>query len=103
MYAIVRTGGKQYRVSPEDLVDVERIKGEPGDRVDLQDVLLVADGLDVKAGRPVLVGTRVVGEIVEQIRTRKVLVIKMKRRKDYRRLRGHRQQLTRLKIIEIEG
>jgi len=103
MYAIVRTGGKQYRVSPEDLVDVERIEGEPGDRVDLQDVLLVADGSDVKAGRPVLEGARVVGQIVEQFRGRKILVFKMKRRKDYRRLRGHRQELTRLKILEIEG
>ncbi len=98
MYAIVETGGKQYRVQPGDRIDVERLPGAVGDTIDLDRVLFVGDGPEGAKQDSV----RVIGKIVEQARGPKILVFKMKRRKMYRRKRGHRQHFTRLQIEDIE-
>lgn len=100
-YAIMKMGGKQYRVSPGDLVRVEKIPGEVGETVTLTQVHLVSDGKEVKVGYPEVGGARVECEIVAQGRGKKVIVFKMKRRKDYRRKQGHRQSFTALKVKNI--
>jgi large subunit ribosomal protein L21 len=102
-YAVVETGGKQYRVSPGDLLTVERLGGEPGSAVRFDRVLLVADGERVAVGTPTVAGASVAGEIVRQGRARKVIVFKFKRRKKYRRTRGHRQAQTTVRITAISG
>jgi large subunit ribosomal protein L21 len=101
MYAIVRTGGKQYQVAAGDKLKVEKLEGEVGETVELADVLLVADGDNVQIGAPVVDGAKVVAKIVEQGRAKKVLVFKKKRRKNYQVLRGHRQLFTALSIEQI--
>lgn len=101
MYAIIESGGKQYRVEPGTVVALERIPGEVGARVELDRVLLVSDGTTVKIGKPVVSGARVVSEIVAQSRGKKIDVFKFKRRKKYRRKTGHRQELTKVRIAEI--
>ena len=101
MYAIVRTGGKQYQVAAGDTLRVEKLQGQVGDTVELSDVLLVADGDNIRVGTPALEGARVVAKIVEQGKSKKVLVFKKKKRKGYRVLRGHRQFFTALSIEEI--
>jgi large subunit ribosomal protein L21 len=105
MYAIVRTGGKEYKVSPGDIVRVERQAGRTprkGDGVTLSEVLLVADGDSVRSGNPLLAGAAVKATIVAPVKTRKVLVFKKKRTKQYRRTRGHRQAMVELRIDAIE-
>ena len=101
MYAIVRTGGKQYQVAPGERLRVEKLDGEIGDNVELNDVLLVADGSEIKVGQPAVEGARVTARIVEQDKAKKVLVFKKKRRKGYRLKKGHRQPYTALEIKEI--
>ena len=101
MYAVIRTGGKQYRVAKDDLITVETVAGEPGAEVRLDQVLMIADGTDAKVGSPVLTGAAVMAEVVEQTRTDKVLVFKKRRRHNYRRKKGHRQHQTVLKITGI--
>ena len=101
MYAVVRTGGKQYRVAKDDVIRVERLGGAVGSAVELDDVLMVGDGARTEIGAPAVSAAKVVAEIVEQTRDAKVLVFKKKRRKNHRRLRGHRQQLTVLRITDI--
>ncbi|MFZ5760800.1 MAG: 50S ribosomal protein L21 [Thermodesulfobacteriota bacterium] len=101
MYAIIRTGGKQYQVAAGERVRVEKLAGEVGDTVELSDVLLVAAGEDVRIGRPVVDGARVTARIVEQDKAKKVLVFKKKRRKGYKLRKGHRQPYTALEIKEI--
>ncbi len=101
MYAIIRTGGKQYQVSTGERLRVEKIDGNVGDSVELSEVLMVGDGDDVKIGQPTLEGAKVTARIVEQGKARKVLVFKKKRRKGYRVKRGHRQLFTALEIGEI--
>jgi large subunit ribosomal protein L21 len=101
-YAVIRTGGKQYRVAEGDLVKVEKLAGEVGETVTLPDVLFVG-GDDVKIGAPLLANAKVTGEIVGQIRAKKVIVFKKKRHKSYSRQRGHRQYQTTLKITGIEA
>jgi large subunit ribosomal protein L21 len=103
MYAIIRTGGKQYQVSPGERVRVEKLAGAIGDTVEIDDVLLVADGDEVKVGQPVLQGVKVSARIVEQDKAKKVLVFKKKRRKGYRVKRGHRQPFTALEINGISA
>src|SRR5215510_10422554 len=100
-YAVIRTGGKQYRVEPGALVRVERIEGDVGAAVEFGDVLLAASDDAVRIGNPLVEGARVRGEIVEQGRSRKVLIFKKKRRKNYRRRRGHRQCITTVRVTEI--
>ncbi len=102
MYAIIEAGGKQYRVSEGDLIDVERRSGEVGQAVDFQEVLLVGDQETIHVGRPVLAGARVVGTIAEQGKKAKIIVFKFKRRKKYRKKQGHRQLFTRVRIDQIE-
>lgn len=103
MYAIVRTGGKQYQVATGERLRVEKITGEIGDTVELADVLMIADGDDVKVGQPFLDGTRVSARIVEQAKAKKVMVFKKKRRKGYRVKRGHRQLYTALEVTGISS
>ncbi|HWP66215.1 MAG TPA: 50S ribosomal protein L21 [Candidatus Limnocylindria bacterium] len=100
-YAVIRTGGKQYRVAPGDVVRIERLGGDVGSAVEFTEVLIAADDAGIRVGRPLVDGARVRGEIVAQTRDRKVLVYKKKRRKNYRRRRGHRQYLTSVRVTEI--
>ena len=97
MFAIVRTGGKQYRVAPGDKIVVEKLAGEAGDSVDITDVLLAGEGSNLMATAGLIVGA----EIVAQAKADKVVVFKKRRRHNYRRKAGHRQQLTILKIVSI--
>jgi len=101
MYAVIRTGGKQYRVSPGDTIDVEKLPYEVGERVDLDEVLLVANGPKANIGRPVVEGARVKATVTRQARGRKVVIYKYRPSKRYRRKKGHRQHYTRLRIDEI--
>lgn len=103
MYAIIRTGGKQYQVAPGEHVRVEKLVGEVGDTVELADVLMVADGAEVKLGQPMVEGAKVTARIVEQGKAKKVLVFKKKRRKGYQVKNGHRQMYTALEIKEISA
>jgi len=97
MFAVVRTGGKQYRVAPGDKIVVEKMDGDAGQRVDLTDVLLAGDGSDLKSVAGLIVGA----EIIAQAKGEKVTVFKKRRRHNYRRKKGHRQQHTILKILSI--
>ena len=101
MYAVIQSGGKQYTVRPGESLDVEKLEGEVGARIELQDVLMVADGDDVKVGAPSVDGARVVAEIVEHGKHKKVTVFKYKSKIRYRKRTGHRQQFTRLRVTDI--
>src|ERR687888_120513 len=102
MYAIVETGGKQYRVKPGDTVAVERLTGEPGETLDLERVLLVGDNGDSpRVGTPGVAGAVVRAEVLEHVRGEKIIVFRYKSKVRYRRKTGHRQALTRLKITDI--
>ncbi len=103
MYAIIRTGGKQYQVAGGDVLRVEKIEGNVGDSVDLNEVLMVSDGETVKVGQPLLDDARVTAKITEQGKDKKVIVFKKKRRKGYKLKKGHRQLYTSLKIEEIKA
>ncbi len=103
MYAVVQTGGKQYTVREGDLIQVERIDGEVGDVVELKEVLLVGGEKRFKVGTPIVSKARVFGQIVEQSKARKIVVFKMKKRKNVRRKRGHRQLYTKLMISRIKA
>ncbi|MGQ0644499.1 MAG: 50S ribosomal protein L21 [Elusimicrobiota bacterium] len=100
-YAIVRTGGKQYRVSAGDRIRVEKLPQNPGEEVRLSEVLLVKDGDALRAGRPTVEGAAVTGEVVRQFRDKKVLVFKKRSKKGYKKLQGHRQDLTEVLIKSI--
>jgi large subunit ribosomal protein L21 len=100
MFAVIRTGGKQYRVAPNDIIEIEKIAGEPGDIVQLGEVLLLGGEGNPKTGSPIA-GATVAAEVLEQKRDDKIIVFKKKRRKGYRRTQGHRQSLTALRITEI--
>ena len=102
MYAVVATGGRQYRVHPGDTIDVERLPGDVGDIVELAPVLMVGVGEDITVGTPILEEARVAAQIVAQTRGKKLIIFKFKRRKNYRRKKGHRQYLTSLKITAIQ-
>lgn len=102
MYAIVKTGGKQYTVKPGDVLDVEKIEGEAGDRVDLQ-VLLLNDGNKVVADAAEAAKVKVTAEIIDQHKGKKQLIFKFKKRKGYKRTKGHRQQLTKIAIVDVNG
>ena len=101
MYAVVRTGGKQYRLGVGDSVKVEKLPDEVGNIVELSQILMVSDGGEVKVGTPLVPGASVKAEIVGHGRNKKIRVFKMKRRKKYRRTQGHRQAFTQLKVTEI--
>jgi large subunit ribosomal protein L21 len=101
MYAVILTGGKQYRVKEGDVFAVEKLDLEPGRKAHFDRVLLIEDGTTVQVGTPVLDNAMVLGLVLENFKDEKVLVFKKKRRKQYRRTRGHRQQLTKVRITRI--
>lgn len=101
MYAVVRTGGKQYRVSAGDSIEVEKLPYEVGEQVDLDEVLLVVNGSGAKIGQPLVEGATVKATVTRQARGRKVVIFKHRSSNRYRRKRGHRQHYTRLRIDEI--
>lgn len=103
MYAVVKTGGKQYRVSKGDRVKVEKIPGEVGTEVNFDQVLMIGGTDDVKVGTPVVSGATVTARIVKQDRSRKVTVFKFKRRQGYKKKQGHRQAYTQVEITGIES
>ncbi|MBE9504252.1 MAG: 50S ribosomal protein L21 [Proteobacteria bacterium] len=103
MYAVIATGGKQYKVSEGDIVRVEKLDGDVGTKVEIQDVLMVGGGDAPTIGAPIVEKATVTGEIVEQDRGKKILVFKKKKRKGYKKLQGHRQSYTALKIAKIKA
>lgn len=103
MYAVIKTGGKQYRVEQGDLLKVEKIEVPTGDTLSFDEVLLVADGDNVKVGQPLLEGAKVEAEVVSQGRHKKIKIVKFRRRKHSRTQQGHRQWFTEVKITAING
>ena len=103
MFAIIRTGGKQYKVSKSSKIKVEKLEASEGESLSIDDVLLVNDGKNTKIGAPVVDGAKVTAKVLEHIRSPKVVVFKKKRRQNYRRKAGHRQDLTVLEITEIKA
>jgi large subunit ribosomal protein L21 len=101
MFAVIKTGGKQYRVAANDLLKVEKVAGNAGDIVEFAEVLMVGVGADATIGAPVVGGALVTAEVVEQGRARKVIAFKKRRRQNSKRTRGHRQELTTIRISEI--
>ena len=101
MFAVLKTGGKQYKVIQGDLIEVEKLERDVGDKVTLDQVLMVGEGEDVEVGSPYISNCQVTGEVVKQGKGAKIIVFKKKRRKNYRRKNGHRQFITQLKITEI--
>lgn len=101
MYAVIRTGGKQYRVSPDDVFDIEKIPGQAGDIVEFGDVLMVVGDGEPQLGAPLISGATVAAELVEHHRGEKIIIFKKKRRQNYRRKNGHRQSLTTIRVTEI--
>ena len=101
MFAVIKTGGKQYKVAKDDVIVIEKLEGEAGEVVAFDSVLMLGEGADTKAGAPFVEGACVAGEVVEQTRGDKILVFKKKRRQNYRRTNGHRQDLTVVKITDI--
>lgn len=99
MFAVIRTGGKQYKVTSGDVIAVEKLAGEQGDKVEINDVLMV----DQTIGSSLVKGAKVLAEIVKQFRDEKVIIFKKRRRHNYRRKKGHRQYLTEIKITEIKA
>ena len=101
MYAVIRTGGKQYKVAPEDVLQIEKIEGAAGDSVHFPDVLMIGGEGDATFGSPLVTGAAVSAEVVAQGRGPKIIVFKKKRRQNYRRKQGHRQDLTTVRIVDI--
>ena len=103
MFAVIETGGRQYKVAQNDVIKVEKLEGSAGAKVTLANVLLVSDGSSTTVGTPTVAGASVTAEIVAQDRSDKVIIFKKKRRQNYRRKKGHRQDVTVLKITAISG
>ena len=103
MYAVIKTGGKQYKVAANDVILVEKIEAEPGSTISLDQVLMIGDGANVTIGQPLVSGATVAAEVVDQAKADKVIIFKKNRRHNYRRKRGHRQKLTALKITDIKA
>ncbi len=103
MYAVIKTGGKQYRVAQNDLITIERLEGEAGASIEFSDVLMVGEGDSVKVGTPFVSGAKVTAELVDQARGPKVIAFKKRRRKNSRRKKGHRQHLSLVRITAIDG
>tara|TARA_Y100000815_G_C13156406_1_gene429981 strand:+ start:341 stop:670 length:330 start_codon:yes stop_codon:yes gene_type:complete len=101
MFAVIKTGGKQYRVNAEDTLRIEKLDAEAGATVEFSDVLVVGEGADAKIGAPFVKGAVVKAEVVEQTRNRKVIAFKKRRRQNSKRSRGHRQHVTVVKITDI--
>ena len=103
MYAVIKTGGKQYRVAKDDIVKIERVAGEAGAKVEFTEVLMVGSGESVKVGTPTVAGAKVTAELVGQTRGPKLIAFKKRRRKNSRRKKGHRQDLSTVRITTITG
>lgn len=103
MHAVIKTGGKQYRVAEGDVLEIERLAAEPGETVTFADVLSVGDGADLQVGQPTVAGAVVKAEVLELTRGDKIIVFKKKRRQNYRRRTGHRQNLTVVRVTGIEA
>lgn len=103
MYAVIQTGGKQYKVTEGEVLRVEKLAGQAGDKVTIDQVLMIKDDNGVRIGSPIVQDARVTAEVMEQGRGKKIVVYKYKRRKNYRRKQGHRQAFTKIKIEKIEG
>ena len=101
MYAIIRSGGKQYRAQVGATIDVDRLPNDVGDALEIDDVLLIADGETTRVGQPLVTGARVSATVVDQFRGKKIIVYKYRQRTNYRRKQGHRQYYTRLRIDDI--
>jgi large subunit ribosomal protein L21 len=99
MFAVIRTGGKQYKVAKDDVISVEKLDGKVGEKVEIGEVLIAGD----KIGLPLISGAKVLAEIVKQFRDEKVIIFKKRRRHNYRRKKGHRQSLTQIKITDIKA
>lgn len=102
MYAVIRTGGKQQTVAEGDVIKVEKLSGDAGSQIEFKDVLMVGMDKEIKVGQPTLANVKVVGEVVEQGKAKKVIAFKMKRRKGFHKKIGHRQQFTSVRIKEIK-
>lgn len=103
MYAVIATGGKQYRVSKDAVLRVEKLEGEPGSSIEFGEVLLVGEGASVKLGTPLIKGGKVVATVVRHGKAPKVTIVKFRRRKHYLRQKTHRQQFTEVKVTDISG
>lgn len=103
MYAVIKTGGKQYKVAKDDVLTVEKLSANAGDSVSLDEVLMVGGEGDLKVGTPTVSGASVKAEVLEQTRGDKIVVFKKNRRKHYRRKNGHRQELSRIRVTDIVG
>jgi large subunit ribosomal protein L21 len=103
MYAVIKTGGKQYRVAKDDVITIERLDGEAGQTIEFKEVLMVGDGAGAKVGTPLVAGAKVTAELVAQARGPKVIAFKKRRRKNSRRKIGHRQDLSKVRITSITG
>lgn len=101
MFAVIKTGGKQYRVAADDLLKVEKVAGAPGDKVEFTEVLVIGEGADAQIGAPTVKDAIVTAEVVEQGRGPKVIAFKKRRRQNSKRTHGHRQELTTVRIAEI--
>ena len=103
MYAVIKTGGKQYKVASGDVILVEKLDTEAGANITLAEVLMIGDGANITVGAPTVAGASVAAEVVDQVKADKVIIFKKNRRHNYRRKRGHRQKLTALKITGINA
>ena len=103
MFAVLRTGGKQYKVQKDDVIKVEKLEAEAGKTIDLNEVLFLSDGKKATIGAPLVKGASVKAEVLEQKKDKKIVVFKKKRRQNYRRTKGHRQQVTILRIKDIKA
>jgi large subunit ribosomal protein L21 len=103
MYAVIKTGGKQYRVAAQDIIEIEKLSGEPGATVEFADVLMVGGEGAPRFGAPMVAGVKVTAEVVRQGRGEKVIIFKKRRRHTFRRKKGHRQELTTVRITGISG
>ena len=103
MFAVVKTGGKQYKVAEGDVITVEKLAGDVGSKIKLEDVLMVGDEKTLKVGEPLVKGASVTAEVLEQKKDKKITVFKKKRRHNYRRKKGHRQEITVLRVGKIAG
>ena len=103
MYAVIRSGGKQYKVSKDDIISVEKLTAKAGDKISLDEVLMISEKDNLIIGDPIIKGATVNAKVVEQTRAKKIIVFKKKRRHNYRRKNGHQQNLTTLKIVDIKA
>jgi large subunit ribosomal protein L21 len=102
MYAIIKSGGRQYKVAEGNVVRVNLLKASPGEEIEIKDILLVSNGDDIRCGNPIVDGAKIKAQVLNQARDKKILVFKKKRRKGYHKAQGHRQDYTALQILSIE-